>query len=184
MRLLGISSLVLGAALAVQPALAQTSVSNIETFPTILDPTQSTGPVATTSTSTSTAAAAGTPFDPNNFPTGPGPAIIPNITALPTLSSTSGAGSASSSASGNRTTFVSASKVSYSSLPTDSVVTSTVGGSVTTVTITSSSAGGSSAARTQAPSSGAESVARSRSGVAAGALAAIAAVAVGYAVVV
>ncbi|KAG0664647.1 Glycoside hydrolase 18 protein [Rhodotorula mucilaginosa] len=152
--------LAFGALLALQPACAQTSVSNLETFPTILpDPPTASSSAPGSSSSTSTPS--GTPFDPVNFPTGPGPAIFSTFTDLPSGVSTSGASASATSSSSNRTTAVSAaSRVSTTSpaaATTDTVVTSTVDGSVTTVTVTSSNAGG--AAQTSKPSSGAERIA-------------------------
>ncbi|POY75110.1 hypothetical protein BMF94_1740 [Rhodotorula taiwanensis] len=155
------------------PVLAQSSVSNLETFPTIYSGT-STGPestgAATLSGGASPSASYGA-FDPSKFPTAPGPAIIPNYT----LSNPSGAASSGGTGSsgggrtntGNRTTAVSASAVSITSQtsPTASIVTSTVDGSVTTVTVTSSKGSGAAA---QTGTSGAES---NRSGSAAGAAA-------------
>ncbi|GAA6041152.1 hypothetical protein JCM8097_004141 [Rhodosporidiobolus ruineniae] len=120
--------------------------SNLETFPSIVDDL----------TSTASFPSSGV-FNPSQT-TAPGPAVSPSSylpTASPSLGATTTARTnSSSSASKPRTTLVSASHGLWNASETlpanESVVTSTVDGSVTTITVTNtaaaSSTGGSNAA--------------------------------------
>ncbi|KAL7339524.1 hypothetical protein BJY59DRAFT_287409 [Rhodotorula toruloides] len=112
--------------------------SNLETFPSIITPSSTSLP--------------NTPFNPSTFLSAPGPAIPPSLSSSPTNAS-------ASSSLPARTTLISAqprpSNASSSSQMTaapnasvsESVVTSTVDGSVATVTITSSAKPSSGASR-------------------------------------
>ena len=125
-------------------------VSNLESFPTILNPASSTAPPSSPAPSPSSGATA---FDPSRFPSAPGPALP--YTSSDSLSLSAPTNS-TSSPSLSRTTLISASHSPLPSLDpsaTEYVVTSTVGGSVATVTVTSTAstspgaqAGGSSGA--------------------------------------
>ncbi|GAA5833218.1 hypothetical protein JCM9279_001460 [Rhodotorula babjevae] len=113
------------------PAQAQSSVSNLESFPTILPPSST----AAQSSPSATPSSGATAFDPSRFPSAPGPALPYSSSSSSSLSSNS-----SSSPSPSRTTLISASHSPLPSLDpsaTEYVVTSTVGGSVATVTVTS-----------------------------------------------
>lgn len=155
--------------------LSRNAVSNLETFPTVY-PGTSTGPPASGSPSRSApgdgsrgggGSPSGTPFDPSNFPTMPGPAILSNMTfPMPTTIAATGSGSGgngSFNSTTSRPTAVTASSVSFSSsAPAASVVTSTVAGSVTTMTITNSAAIGAARTPTGSGSGGSSGAGSSR----------------------
>ncbi|GAA5979687.1 hypothetical protein JCM5350_003813 [Sporobolomyces pararoseus] len=108
--------------------------NNLETFPSIINPSTSSNSASNTSVSrifTSATLGPGPAISPSSYITSP------SVTATPTSSSR------------NQTTLISASLSNYTaSQPSVSLVTSTVSGSVTTVTVTNSAAGASQATGT------------------------------------
>ncbi|GAA5913634.1 uncharacterized protein JCM6883_004030 [Sporobolomyces salmoneus] len=118
---------------------------NLESFPSIVNPSSS-----STSVSSSSRGVFSSPS------LGPGPAISPSSYLSSTLPPTATAAPSGTTTRGNQTTLVSASASNYTdSQPVFSIATSTVSGSVTTLTITNSAAsqatGTSGAARSSKP---------------------------------
>ncbi|GAA5950522.1 hypothetical protein JCM3765_000517 [Sporobolomyces pararoseus] len=108
--------------------------NNLETFPSIINPSTSSNSASTTSVSRVFSSAT----------LGHGPAISPT-----SYVSSPPATAAPTSSSQNQTTLISASLSNYTaSQPSVSLVTSTVSGSATTVTVTNSAAGASQSAGT------------------------------------
>ncbi|GAA5857756.1 hypothetical protein JCM1840_000896 [Sporobolomyces johnsonii] len=129
-------SLFCSSLIALRSVAAQSTTtdgSNLETFPTILDPSTATVLPSSGSATPSSLSV----FNPSSLDTAHGPAVPPTATATSTpLPSSSNA-----TASGPRTTLVSASAAAANRSLSESVVTSTVDGSVTTVTVTNSASG-------------------------------------------
>ncbi|GAA5999870.1 hypothetical protein JCM10207_005949 [Rhodosporidiobolus poonsookiae] len=126
---------------------------NLETFPTIIDDLTSTVSLSRTSTFSSSQPST-TLFNPSAYPSLPGPAIPPSsyLSALPTASSGSNSNSSRSWSTLVEASHPSGWNTSATQSDDETIVTSTVDGSVATVTVTNTDApsateGGNAAAR-------------------------------------